>query len=314
MRRVLVTGGAGFVGSNLVGQLVREHGCEVTVLDDFFTGSLAYLEGLDIELIEGNVLDRDAVARSMQGRDTVFHLAARNIIASIEHPREDMAVNIEGTFNVLEEALRADVAKVVYASTSSIYGNPRQIPIGEDELPSFLNFYSVSKFSGESYCRTFYEVHDLPVAIVRYSNVFGENQSPTNPYCGVIGRFIASAMRAEPLLIHGDGEQTRDFTYVADACEATILAGKSPKAVGEVFNVGTGVETSVNALARTIFELLGSQPDIRYVDRRDIDNIRRRVMNVEKLRHHLKFSPSHTLRSGLGKTIEWHRGSTAAGV
>jgi UDP-glucose 4-epimerase len=307
VKRVLVTGGAGFVGSNLVAQLVREHECEVTVLDDLFTGSLDYLRGLNVEFIEGSVLDRDAVTQSAQGRDTVFHLAARNIIVSIENPREDMAVNIEGTFNVLEAAHRANVAKVVYTSTSSIYGNPRQIPIAEDELPSFLNFYSVSKFAGESYCRTFYEIHDLPVAVVRYSNVYGDNQSPTNPYCGVIGRFIASATSDEPLVIHGDGEQTRDFTYVVDACEATILAARSPKAVGEVFNVGTGVETSVNTLAGTIFELLGREPNVRYVDRRDIDNIRRRVMNVEKLRHHLKFSPSFTLRRGLEETIRWHR-------
>jgi UDP-glucose 4-epimerase len=137
MKRVLVTGGAGFIGSNLVAQLVREHGCEVTVLDDLFTGSREYLKGLDVELVTGNVLDRDAVAKSVQGKDAVFHLAARNIIVSIEHPREDMAVNIEGTFNVLEESLRANVPKVVYTSTSSIYGNPRQIPITEDELPSF---------------------------------------------------------------------------------------------------------------------------------------------------------------------------------
>jgi UDP-glucose 4-epimerase len=314
MKRVLVTGGAGFVGSNLVAQLVREHGCEVTVLDDFFTGSRDYLEGLDVEVVEGNVLDRDIVAKSMQGRDAVFHLAGRNIIVSIERPREDMAVNIEGTFNVLEEALRADVTKVVYTSTSSIYGNPRQIPIDENELPSFLNFYSVSKFAGESYCRTFYEIYDLPVAVVRYSNVYGDNQSPTNPYCGVIGRFIASAAGGESLVIHGDGEQTRDFTYVADACDATILAAESPKAIGEVFNVGTGVETSVNTLANTIFELLGREPDIRYVDRRDIDNIRRRVMNVEKLRHHLKFSPSYTLRRGLEETIKWYRATASADI
>jgi UDP-glucose 4-epimerase len=118
----------------------------------------------------------------------------------------------------------------------------------------------------------------------------------------------------EPLVIHGDGEQTRDFTYVADACEATILAAVSPKAVGEVFNVGTGVETSVNTLARTIFDLLGREPDVRYVNRRDIDNIRRRVMNVEKLRHHLRFSPSFTLRRGLEETIDWQRATVGAGV
>ena len=309
MRKVLVTGGAGFVGSNLVRMLSEEYGCEVTVLDDLFTGRRDFLEGIEHEFVEGSILDLELLSGCLEGVDTVFHLAARNIIVSIQRPREDMEVNIKGTFNVLEAALEHGVEKMVYASTSSVYGNPRHLPISEDEPPSFLNFYSVSKYAGECYCRTFYEIHDLPVAVVRYSNVYGYNQSPENPYCGVVGRFMDMALRGEPLPVHGDGEQTRDFTFVEDACRATVLAALSPKSPGEVYNIGTGVETSVNKLARTILSLAGAEDRIVYIDRRDIDNIRRRVLNVEKARQHLKFFPDHTLEMGLRKTLDWRMGN-----
>ncbi|MBC7231412.1 MAG: NAD-dependent epimerase/dehydratase family protein [Actinobacteria bacterium] len=313
MKKVLVTGGAGFVGSNLVRMLAVEYGCEVTVLDDLFTGRKELLEGIEHEFVGGSVLDADLLNGCMSGMDTVFHLAARNIIVSIERPREDMEVNIGGTFNVLEAALRNKVKKVVYASTCSVYGNPRHLPISEDEPPSFLNFYSVSKYAGECYCRTFYEVYDFPVAIVRYSNVYGYNQSPENPYCGVVGRFMDKALRGEPLPVHGDGEQTRDFTFVEDACRATVLAALSPKSPGEVYNVGTGVETSVNRLAHAILSLVGAANEVVHIDRRDIDNIRRRVLNVEKIRQHLKFFPSYTLEMGLRKTLDWHRNTYPEG-
>lgn len=304
MKKVLVTGGAGFVGSNLVKRLITGYGCEVTVLDDFFTGDTANLSGCAVEVIKGCVTDTEMMGKVTQGKDVIFHLAARNIIVSTTKPREDMNVNVIGTFNVLEAAKLNRVPRVVYTSTSSIYGNPRYLPINEDELPKFLNFYSVSKFAGESYAKTFYELYDLPVTVVRYSNVYGPNQSPRNPYCGVIGKFIAAALKGESLNIHGDGEQTRDYTYVDDACEATILAALSPKAIGEVYNIGTGVETSVNRLAQHIVKLSESLSEIEYIDKRDIDNIRRRVLNIEKIRNHLKFSPTCTLAKGLKATIE----------
>ena len=156
------------------------------------------------------------------------------------------------------------MGRVVYTSTSSVYGNPRYIPILEEELPKFLNFYSSSKYAGESYAHTFYEMYVVPVTILRYSNVYGPNQSPRNPYCGVIGKFLTAAMQGQPLNIHGDGEQTRDYTFVDDAIEATIQAALCPKALGEVYNVGTEVETSVNRLAHLVFEVTKSSSPIEH--------------------------------------------------
>lgn len=307
IRRALVTGGAGFVGSVLVRHLRAEYGCRVTVLDDFFTGDARHLAGLDVEVVEGSVLDTGLLGRLCRGGEIIFHLAARNIIVSTQSPREDMDVNIRGTFNVLEAALRHDVGRVVYASSSSVYGNARALPSAETELPDPLSYYSVSKYAGEGYAKVFYELHGLPVAITRYSNVYGYNQSPANPYCGVVGRFVENALAGAPLLINGDGEQTRDFTFIDDACEATILAGVSPRAVGEVYNVGTGVETSVNALATAVAEAVGDGVSVRHSGEREIDNIRRRAVDVAKIRRHLQFSPRVSLREGLQATVDWHR-------
>lgn len=310
MKNVLVTGGAGFVGSNLVRILVSEYGCNVTVIDDLFTGNLDNIRTFDIEFVHGSIVSQDLLVRHMKGKDTVFHLAARNIIASIEDPLADLETNVKGTFYVFEQAMKCDVERVVYTSTSSIYGNSRHMPVCEDECPGFLNFYSCSKYAGEAYAQTFNECHGLPVAVVRYSNVFGYNQHPQNPYSGVVGKFIEWALKNEPLMVHGDGAQTRDFTFVDDACRATILAALSSKAVGEIYNIGTGLETSVLDLAQHILQITGSSSPIQHQDKRIIDNIRRRVLNIEKARRHLRYTPSWTLRKGLEATVEWYEQSS----
>lgn len=305
-RRVLVTGGAGFVGSMLVRRLV-EAGARVTVLDDLFTGSAEVLPTA-AQLVVGTVEDASLVRELVGQASVVFHLAARNIIASTRDPQSDFATNIGGTLNVLMAARECSLDRVVYTGSTSIYGNPRSIPINEEDGIQPLSPYAVSKLGGENYALAFYESYGTPISVVRYSNVFGVGQRPDNPYCGVISKFFAAAYEGRPLLVHGDGEQTRDFTYIDDAVSATMLAAVHPRAEGEVFNVGTGIETSVNALAMQVAAATGREVEIQHVDRRDIDNIRRRVVSIEKARRMLRWAPQVTLAAGLRRTAEWIEG------
>ncbi|HJZ69322.1 MAG TPA: NAD-dependent epimerase/dehydratase family protein [Blastocatellia bacterium] len=311
-KTTVVTGGAGFVGSNVVRRL-RSEGARVIVLDDFYTGDNSNLpsDEPNVEVIRGSVTDFDLVRETVKGADLVFHLAARNIIVSTRNPREDYEVNIGGTLNVLLAAREADIPRVVYSSSTSVYGNPRYLPINEDDATNMLSPYAVSKFAGENYCKAFYESYGLSTAVVRYSNVYGTAQRPDNPYCGVVAKFFESAMAGEPLRIHGDGEQTRDFTYIDDVVEATLLAGINPKADGQVYNVGTGRETTINHLARLIIEITSASVEPAYVDRRDIDNIRRRVVNIEKIRRELRWVPTFTIEQGLRRTYEWLKQTTS---
>jgi len=302
-RRVLVTGGAGFVGGAVVRRLV-EAGAKVTVLDDLFTGRAETIP-TQAEFVEGSVTDQALVRELVARSSLVFHMAARNIIASTANPRDDFETNIGGTLNVLLAARESRPDRVVYTSSTSVYGNPRSIPINEDDNLVPITPYAVSKLSGEHYCLAFYESYGLPVATVRYSNVYGPGQRPDNPYCGVVSKFLTNCHQGVPLTIHGDGEQTRDFTYIDDAVDATLLAATHPRAEGDVFNVGTGIETSVTRLAQLIGGAMDRDVDIQHIDRRDIDNIRRRVVNIEKMRRMLRWAPQVTLEKGLARTAEW---------
>jgi len=305
--RVLVTGGAGFVGSNLVRRLLRE-GARVTVLDDLFTGRRENLPDSGFEFVKGTVCDPAVVEPLVRASEVVIHAAARNIVVSTRNPREDYETNIGGTLNVLLAARGSGLRRLVYTSSTSVYGNPRYLPINEDDRLELLTPYAVSKLAGESYCMAFHESYGVPAAAVRYSNIYGPGQDPANPYCGVVAKFVESLFAGEPPLIHGDGNQTRDFTYIDEAVEATLLAGASDRAVGEVFNVGTGVETRVNELAAALIRILGMAVTPQHKDRRDVDNIRRRVVNIEKSRRTLRWVPEVTLEEGLRRTVEWQRG------
>jgi UDP-glucose 4-epimerase len=305
-RRVLVTGGAGFVGSNLVRRLMGL-GARVTVLDDLFTGRRDNLPADGLRFVTGSVCDPALVESLVAENELVIHAAARNIVVSTRDPRQDFETNIGGTLNVLLAARAAGVARVVYTSSTSVYGNPRYLPINEDDHLSLLTPYAVSKLSGEHYCMAFYESYGLRTTAVRYSNIFGPGQDPANPYCGVVAKFCESLFAGRAPVIHGDGNQTRDFTYIDDAVEATLLAAVSDRAVGEVFNVGTGVETTVNTLAATLIAMTGVSVTPAHSDRRDVDNIRRRVVNIEKTRRALRWVPEVTLDEGLRRTIAWQR-------
>ncbi|MGI6607118.1 MAG: NAD-dependent epimerase/dehydratase family protein [Peptococcia bacterium] len=311
MKQVLVTGGAGFIGSSLVRMLVIDYGCNVTVLDNMHTGRLENLQKMGIErqveFLGGTVLDRNLLAKAMRGKDTVFHLATVNMLASSETPRLGLETNIIGTYNVLDEALKAEVEKVVYTSTSSVYGNADHFPIKENQPVQFLSFYAASKYAGESYAQVFQEQYGLPVAILRYSNVYGPYQDPQNPYAGVVAKFIDWALHNQPLVIYENGSQTRDFTYIQDACRAAVLAALGSFSNGGIYNIGTALETSINDLAGLIIKLTESKSVIRYESKRSIDNIQRRVLDVEKARQELHFVPEWTLTGGLRKTIDWAR-------
>lgn len=304
-QRILITGGLGFVGANLTERAIRA-GARVTVLDDMTVGRPENVEpGLSYRLVPGSVTDAALVSRLVAESDYVAHLAARNIIVSTANPRSDFEVNIGGTLNVLLAAREHGTKQVVYTSSASVYGNPQHLPISEYERTKTFSPYSVSKLAGENYCRAFYETYGVRVTSVRYSNVYGPKQDPSNPYCGVVSKFMEAYAEGRRPQIHGDGEQTRDFTYVDDAVDATLLAMLSPKAEGTMFNLGTGIETSINQLARLIGRLMDSPIEPVHVDRRDIDNIRRRVLNIEKIRTRLRWLPQVGLEEGLRRTLRW---------
>lgn len=307
--KALVTGGLGFVGSRVARTLAAE-GADVSVLDNGFNGSEQAVAGTNVRVVRGSVTDPDLVWTMVGSADLVFHMAAQSIIASTRDPAQDFASNLIGTINVLM-ALRErprEACRMVYTSSASVYGNPRHLPVAEDDGLAVLSPYAAGKLAGEHYCQAFAESFGVRSAIVRYSNVYGPGQTARNPYCGVIGKFIENALIGEPLLIHGDGEQTRDFTFVDDAVEATLLAAMEPAAIGDVFNVGTGIEYSINTVARLILEATGSSSELRHVQRRDIDNIPRRAVHIEKARRRLRWAPRVKLAEGLRRTVQWYRG------
>jgi len=311
-KKVLVTGGAGFVGSNLVERVAREGG-RVTVLDDLFTGSLDNIDSdTEYEFVEGSVTDADLVSKLVQEHDYIAHMAARNIIISTKNPRNDFEVNIGGTLTILMAAREHGIEWIVYTSSTAVYGNPRIIPIIEEEAPHTFSPYSVSKLAGENYCRAFYESYEVPATAVRYSNVYGPKQSPSNPYCGVVSKFMEAINNDMVPQIHGDGQQTRDFTFVDDAVDATLVAMLSPKSEGIVFNLGTGIESKITDLVEILARLLGKNVTPEHIDRRDIDNIRRRVLNIELIRTRLRWQPQVGLEEGLRRTVEWYNTERAS--
>ena len=320
-KNVLVTGGCGFIGINLVRRLLEE-GAKVYVIDNLSTGTKddEIFTRKDCYVYSLNVNDMVTAEAVVSIIDYIFHLAASNILQSIKNPYKDEDTNIKGTLNYLIAAngkSENSKPKFIYTSSASVYGNPRYLPINEDDQINLLTPYAVSKFAGEGYCRAFYEDYGLPTTVLRLSNVYGPGQNPNNPYCGVVAKLIQSLMDGRPMQIHGNGNQTRDFTYVDDVVDALLLAALSPKSEGEVFNVASGIETSINELASRIYTMDWNDSHdkfyylnemIEYVDNRDIDNISRRVLNVEKIRRILRWIPKTTLQDGLDKTKQWMEG------
>jgi UDP-glucose 4-epimerase len=304
MSRVLVTGGGGFIGSNLVRALV-DAGHEVRVLDNFSTGNRANLNDLDVEVIEGELRSYERVHNAVRGVEVVFHLGALGSVPrSVQDPLTSSAVNIEGTLNVLLAARDEGVRRVVYSSSSSVYGTRRELPVTEDQAPDPLSPYGVAKLAAERYCVSFSRVYEsFEAVVVRYFNVFGPRQSPLSQYAAVIPLFITAIDSGEPIRIDGDGGQRRDFTYVSNVVEGTMLAADADAVSGRIFNVAASSPVSVNDVADTIGRILGKDVTKTLAPPRAGD-IRDSWADITAAREALAWEPSVGLEEGLQRTIE----------
>jgi len=307
MALFLVTGGAGFIGSHLVEKLLSL-GEKVRVLDNFLTGkkeNIAPFLG-KIELMEGDIRDEDVCRRACQDVDFVLHQAALpSVVRSIEDPKTTIEINIVGTLNLLLSARDCGVKRFVFASSSSVYGDDDSQPKKEGREGKPLSPYALSKKVGEDCCRLFYQLYGLSTVSLRYFNVFGPRQDPYSQYAAVIPNFIFRLLQGKEPIIFGDGEQSRDFTYVANVVEANLLAIKAPDSVsGEVFNIACGQSISVNALVKEINQLMGTGIEPVYTEPRPGD-IRHSLADISKAREKLGFEPLYPFREGLLLTINW---------
>jgi UDP-glucose 4-epimerase len=302
--KALVTGGAGFIGSNLVRHLV-ERGDHVRVLDNFSTGNRANLADLDVEIVEGELRSYERVHNAVRGTEVVYHLGALGSVPrSVQDPLTSSAVNVEGTLNVLLAARDEGVRRVVFSSSSSVYGSKRELPVSEALLADPISPYGVAKLAAERYCVSFSRVYErFETVVLRYFNVFGPRQSPFSQYAAMVPLFITAIARGEPVTIFGDGEQSRDFTYVANVVDATVRAAGAEGASGQIFNVAAGSPASVNAVAEAIGRILGKPVEKRFEPARPGD-IRDSWADVRAARDVLGYEASVDLEQGLLRTIE----------
>jgi len=302
----VVTGGAGFIGSHLVGSLLLE-GFKVIVLDNFFTGSFenirTYMDNPRLQIIKGDVRRKRVVREILREADYVFHLAAiASIPLSFKKPRAIDEVNVIGTINLLEESLNSHVEKFIFTSSCAVYGRPIYIPIDENHPTNPLSPYGISKLSAEHYCRVFYETYGLKTVILRLFNVYGPGQE-RSPYRGVISSFIDALRSGRAPVIFGDGEQTRDFVFISDVINALMLALKAKDVGGMTFNIGSGVETSINKVAEYLLKIFRLNVKPIYAEARAGD-IRRSCANINRAREILGFKANISLDEGLKRYVK----------
>ncbi|ASJ01003.1 SDR family oxidoreductase [Thermococcus gorgonarius] len=297
---VVVTGGAGFIGSHIAWELVKDN--EVIVIDNLYTGKEENVPP-GAKLIKADIRDYQSIAELISNADYVFHEAAQvSVVESVRDPIFTEEVNVLGTLNILK-ALIEGHGKLIFASSAAVYGDNPNLPLKETERPRPLSPYGVTKATAEEYLRVFHELYGLPVVALRYFNVFGPRQG-FNQYAGVISIFINRALAGEPLVIFGDGKQTRDFIYVRDVVKANLLAAESRKANGRVFNVATGKQTSILELAMKVIEITGTTSSIIF-DKPRPGDIRHSLADISEIRK-LGFEPEWSLEEGLKKTVEWY--------
>jgi nucleoside-diphosphate-sugar epimerase len=307
MSKYLVTGGAGFIGSHLTEELLRR-GEQVRVVDSLITGhrkNLAHLSG--VEFLEGDLADLAVAKRAVTGIDYVLHQAAiPSVPRSVEDPITSNRANIDSTLSVLVAARDAGVKRIVYAGSSSAYGNTPTLPKHEDMPANPLSPYALQKLVGEQYMQMFTQLYGLETVTIRYFNVFGPRQDPSSPYSGVISVFAKALLQNTPPTIYGDGEQTRDFTYVANVVDGVLRAVKAPHASGQVVNVATGTRISLNTLFTTMRDAIGSGLEVKYGPTRHGD-VKDSLADITRARTLLGYEPLVSLEEGLKKTIDWYR-------
>ncbi len=310
MATYLVTGGGGFIGSHIAERLVK-NGHDVRILDNFSTGKRENLDGFlsDLTLIEGDIRDMDVVRGSVRGVDYVVHQAAlASVPRSIEDPVSTNAVNVDGTLNLLVAAKDLGVKRVVYASSSSIYGDSDVLPKKEDMCPNPKSPYANSKLAGEFYCRVFSDVYGLPTASLRYFNVFGPRQDPASQYAAVIPIFVKSLMEGKAPVIFGDGEQTRDFTFIDNVVLANLLAAESNDPGGAVYNVACGGRFSLNYLYGKLKDSLGVALDAEFAPSRAGD-VKHSQADIGAVELGLGYKVGLSFDEGLERTVEWYKNS-----
>lgn len=306
--KFLVTGGAGFIGSNIVEELVKR-GEKVRVVDDFSTGKKENIEPFlsKIEFLEGDLCDFRVAEKAVRGVNYILHQAAiPSVPRSIKNPLRSNEANVTGTLNLLWAASKADVKRFVYASSSSIYGDMPVLLKREDMSPNPLSPYAISKLTGEYYCRIFYKIYELETVCLRYFNVFGPRQDPNSQYAAVIPKFITCMLNKTQPIIYGDGEQSRDFTYVANVVEANILAAKAGDASGKVFNIACGQRTAVNELAEKLNKILGLNIEPHYTKPRTGD-VKHSLADISEAKKKLGYTPQINFEKGLKITVKWFK-------
>ncbi len=302
--RYLITGGAGFIGSNLAEALVRE-GATVRVFDNFSTGKRDNLAGLDVEVIEGDIRDLDACRAAARGMDYILHKAAlASVPASVADPLYSNAVNITGALNMLTAAREAGAWRFVLASSSSVYGDGPEPVKTESSQMRPLSPYALGKLAGEQYCRVFFSLFGLETVCLRYFNVFGPRQDPNSEYAAVIPKFITALLAGKRPVIYGDGLQTRDFVYVGDIVRANILACSQPTAAGGVFNIACDRGTSLLELLDEIKAVCGNSVEPEFAPAR-IGDVRHSRADIGLARKHLGFEPAFQFREAMARTVEW---------
>ena len=311
---ILVTGGAGFIGSHIA-EAVARSGARVRVIDDLSTGHRENVEeiGGRVEFVRASLLDADALAGALKGVELVFHEAAiPSVPRSVENPAETHRACVEATFALLSAARAAGVRRLVYAASSSAYGDQPTLPKVEDMPPQPLSPYAAAKLVGEYYCQVWTRTYNFETVCLRYFNIFGPRQDPSSTYSGVISRFISALMRGERPVIYGDGEQTRDFTYVANAVDANLRAAETTTGVGEVINVANGEQTSLNQLLGALKRITGrTELEAVYREPR-VGDVLHSLADITRAREMLGYEPRVGLEEGLRLTMEWWKQSRYA--